>query len=406
VRLACLALVFSSACTSPCEPEGLLSAPGGGPLRYAVAFGAGAAMNGGGVGATCVACDEVFQLDSALAVRRRITVDFNGIPTVAVAGDTTVVFANDGGQEEDPGDDTIVERPPHSELFAVDASGKELWRNDLGTGEQFTRGFRRNVVAGAHTVVAIGGRRAEVYDAMTGAFRFATLARSEKAIAVDADGGVFVATGGSLFDATNDVTLRRYDASGVETWTRTWVAHTQTGQTAHASIAAAATTTDGGFVVLGEFQGAMLNTGDRDVPGGDPRYTLFVASLDGDGATRWVVPFGAIDNASLEDIAASGDAVLIGGTYHGNGNSLGLPQTPFEDDESFVSRIEPDGTVTTHVIGGPGYQAVDALVAGDDGSAIVNIFVAKADADRIVVQVGDTALDAEDQASLVLAIEI
>ena len=105
--------------------------------------------------------------------------------------------------------------------YALSGSGKELWRNDLGTGDSKSP----QLAAGPASVIVFGGSSAHVYDPTTGIVRYSTLAISFSEIVPDATGGLFLAGGGGYaIPGPSHVTVRRVDSSGIATWTASWTA--------------------------------------------------------------------------------------------------------------------------------------------------------------------------------------
>lgn len=399
MRLALVLMLLSACINPPCEPEHLDDAPTAGPgeVRHGVALDDQVHGYHANVAATanrvaCLTCSSIFYLDHTLAEQRQVDVTLVGSAMLAVTDDTTFVFDRDSGQEAD---DNGSSRPRHLQLFALSATGHELWRDDFGTGEAWQGGLVPLVIAGPASVVVYGQSQASVFDPATGALRWSTSLGLGDALVPDATGGLFIAGGALLLGpGTAHATLRHLDANGSATWTTTWSAsESRPTHGAHVIFEGAARTTDSGYVVIGAFSGALLDLGDRILQGPSSDGNWVVAALDSRGATQWAVAFGNVDNLQRMQIAAAPDGTLIGGEYAGSGAGLGLPDsTNFDDVNAFVARVDSSGAISAHAIGGDGFQTFEALAATNDGSAIVTILNGP-DLGRAVLRVGSRTFD-------------
>lgn len=384
-----------SACV-PCAPDRLDDAPSARPgeVRHGVALGAGDFVNITGTpgGVACVICGGILYFDDALREQRRVEVAFSGEPRdvlIAASSDTTLVLDRDPGTESDI--DAGATRPRHFQLFALSPAGDELWRNDLGMGDPQDPSMPL-LAAGPASVVVHSRSSARVFDPATGALRYSTPVAFGDAIAPDATGGLYV--GGSAFGFDQRparATVRYLQASGAERWTATWTVEAAAlPLTPFLSCSAVAPGQDGGFVVAVHVTGTTLDLGERKLVGPDPEINTFLVALDRDGRVQWTI---AIGNAAIvrPQIAAVPDGALLAGEYAGTGAGLGLPGS--DGPDSFVARVDRDGHITAHAIGGPGYQGLFALAAAADGSANVLVLNTTHDGVAGVMRVGDRTFD-------------
>lgn len=386
VRLvAPLAVVAGAACTGPpCQIDRLDDMPGAAPgeVRHGFALGQDAALSATASGVACLTCGGIFYFDAALTEQRHVAIDLVGSGELATGGDTTFVFDRDPGL--DPDASGGVAHPAHYQLYALSAAGRELWRDDFGTGDAWQGAVGPELLAGPGSAVIYGEAIASAFDPVTGAARWTAAIDRGDALAPDPTGGLFIASGGSqLGPATPEATLRRLDAGGTATWTVTWTT-TDTPPAVGGDVAftGAAPTAGGGLVVAGRFTTATLELGGVALDAlplhGSVDGTGFVAALDASGAARWAVAVGTSDadgQIDVRRIAALGDGAVICGDYAGAGQ-LGLPATDATSD-AFVARVDPAGAITAHAIAGDGDQTCEALAVATDGSATVAVHSAR-----------------------------
>jgi len=370
--IAACAASGSSACTgTPCQIDRLDDVPAApaGEVRHGFALGQQASLAATADGVACLTCSGVYYFNPALSEQRHVALDLQGPGELAIGGDTTFVFDRDPGLA----DSASGGAPADSQLHALSATGRELWRDDFGSGPA-----RRDLLAGPASVVIYDEEIASAFDPATGAARWIAEFDRGDAFAADATGGLFVATGDSrLGPATPEATLRRFDGGGAPTWTVTWTttdAPPAAGGDVGFTVAALAA--GGGLVVAGRFTTATLELGGLSLAAlplhGSVDGTRFVAAIDPGGAVRWAVAAGASDTDGRIDvrrIAALGDGAVICGDYAGGGQ-LGLPATDATGD-AFVARVDPDGAITAHAIAGDGDQRCEGLAVAPDGSATV-----------------------------------
>ena len=373
------ALACSAACTGPpCQIDRLEDTPAAaaGEVRHGFALAQDAELTATASGIACLTCGGIFYFDPALSEQRHVAIELTGAGELATGGDTTFVFDRDAGG--DPAATGSAARPPHYQLFALSAAGRELWRDDFGTGDAWQGAIAPELIAGPASPIIYSESVASAFDPATGEARWtAPIARGD-ALAPDAAGGLFIARGASVLGpATPEATLRHLDAGGAQTWVATWRT-TDAPPLGGGDIvfAAVAPGPDGGLVVVGRFTTTSLELGDRSVPAlplrGSTDGTSFVAALDATGATRWAFALGKSDadgRIAPRRIAALGDGAVVCGDYAGGGQ-LGLPATDATTD-AFVARVDPAGAVTGHAISGDGDQTCEGLaVAGDGGATI------------------------------------
>ena len=372
--LASLAAVTAAACTGPpCQFDRLDDMPDvvPGEVRHGFALGQDARLSATATGIACLTCSGIYYFDPALTEQRHVAIDLRGDGEIAVGGDTTFVLDRELGDLPDASGGGT---PGYYWLFALSATGRELWRDGSPVAHSVDL---PDLLAGPHSVAIYDEASATVFDPATGVTRWNSSVHGD-ALALDATGGLFVAIGGSqLGPATPEATLRHLDAGGAATWTVTWTttdAPPAVGGTV--AFTSAAPTADGGAIVAGRFTTATLELGDLSLAAlplrGSIDGTRFVAALDGGGAVRWAVAVGTSDangRIDIRRIAALGDGAVICGEYAGTGQ-LGLPSTDATDD-AFVARVDPGAAITAHAIAGRGDQSCDALAIAGDGSATV-----------------------------------
>jgi hypothetical protein len=376
--LAALSAVAGAACTGPpCQIDRLDDRPDAAPgeVRHGLALGQRASLAANADGLACLTCGGVYYFDPALSEQRHVALDLQGPGELAIGGDTTFVFDRDPGLAASPSGGA----PGDSQLHALSATGRELWRADFGSGPAW-----RGLLAGPDSVVIYDEQIASAFDPATGAPRWIAEFDRGDAFAPDATGGLFVATGDSqLGPATPEATLRRFDGGGGPSWTVTWTT-TVSPPAAGGDVAftGAAPTAGGGLVVAGRFTTATLELGGLSLAAlplhGSVNGTRFVAALDATGATRWAVAVGTSDAGGRIDvrrIAALGDGAVICGEYAGAGQ-LGLPATDATSD-AFVARVDPGGAITAHAIAGDGDQVCEALAVAADGGATIAVHSAR-----------------------------
>ena len=397
--LASLAAVAAAACTGPpCQLDRLDDTPAAAPgeVRHGFALGQDAGLSTTASGIACLTCSGIYYFDPALTEQRHVAIDLMGSGELAIGGDTTFVFDRDPGTAADAGSGGT---PADYQLFALSATGRELWRDDFGAGEAWDGVVGPELLAGPGSVVIYGGVVASVYAPATGAARWTVGLFPGDALAPDATGGLLIATGDSqLGPATPAATLRHLVAGGAPTWTVTWTTRdTPPAADGDVAFTGAAPTADGGAVVAGRFTTATLELGDLQVSAlplnGSVDGTRVVAALDAGGAVRWAARAGKSDadgRIDIRRIAALGDGAVICGDYAGAGQ-LGLPATDATSD-AFVARVDPDGTITAHAIAGDGDQRCEALAIAGDGSATVAVHSARGPGGS-ALQVGSQMFD-------------
>lgn len=398
--IAVCAAGSTSACTGmPCQIDRLEDVPAApaGQVRHGLALGQEASLVATADGVACLTCGGIYYFDPALSERRHVAVDLMGSGELAIGGDTTFVFDRDPGIAADAGSGGT---PPHYELFALSATGRELWRDDFGTGQDWHGAvLEPELLAGPGSVVIHGEAIASVYEPGTGAQRWTTALLPGDALAPDPEGGLFIAGGGSqLGPATPEATLRHLAAGGATTWTVTWTT-TDAPPAVGGDVAftGAAPTPGGGAVVAGRFTTATLELGGVSLAAlplhGSVDGTRFVAAIDPGGTVRWAVAAGTSDTDGRIDvrrIAALGDGAVICGDYAGGGQ-LGLPATDATSD-AFVARVDPDGAITAHAIRGDGDQRCEGLAVASDGSATLVVHSLRGPGGS-ALQVGDQVFD-------------
>lgn len=373
-----------AACTGPpCQIDRLDDLPAAAPgqVRHGFALAQEARLSATASGVACLTCNGIFYFDPALSEQRHIAIDLTGSGELATGGDTTFVFDRDPGRDADASGG--VAQPAHYQLYALSAAGRELWRDDFGAGAAWQGAVGPELLAGPGGVVIYGEAIASAFDPVTGAARWTAAIDRGDALAPDAAGGLFIATGASQLGTAPQATLRHLDAGGATTWTVAWTtSDTPPAVGGDVVFTGAAPAAGGGLVVAGRFTTQVLALGDLQLAAlplnGGIDGTRFVAALDASGAARWAVAIGKSDADGRIDahrIAALGDAAVICGDYAGGGQ-LGLPATDPTID-AFVARIDPGGAITAHAIAGDGDQTCEALAVATDGSATVAVHSAR-----------------------------
>jgi hypothetical protein len=371
-------LIVSSACGPPCAPERFDEDPGAAPGEVRNGFAVDQEFDVTTVptaaGVACVTCGGVWYFDHRLVEQRRVELQFAGWGALAIGNDTTFVLDRDfGAHPED-----YSER--HYQLTALSASGQQLWHDDFGLGDA-SLAVGGSILAGGTSVVVHSDSRASVFDAATGALRWSTPITFRDALAVDANGGLFIAGGAIASPPTflPHATLRHLDATGAEIWSTTWPTGARLPD--HASEVAfddAALTAGGGALVVGRFLGVSLDVGGQVIPAlpvqGASLGTFFVAALDDRGATQWVATVGKEDQESggilSLQVTPGRDGAVICGDY-GGPDVLGLPDTDGVI-HGFVARVDPRGGIVAYPVIGDSVLCA-ALTAGTDDSAVVTM---------------------------------
>ncbi|HEX3759383.1 MAG TPA: hypothetical protein VHW23_11785 [Kofleriaceae bacterium] len=385
-------ILAATACSgTPCQLDRLddMPAAASGEVRHGLALAQNAGLSATATGVACLTCGGIYYFDAALTEQRYVALDLEGTGELAMGGDTSFVF------DRDPGG---AAGPAHYQLFALSATGRELWRDDLDTGAAWQGAVGPELLAGPGGPVIYGETVASAFDPATGAPRWTATIQRGDALAPDAAGGLFIATGASVLGpATPQVTLRHLAATGTADWTATWTTGAPPNGGGNVSFAAAAPTADGGLVVAGWFTTQTLELGDVHLAAlplnGAIDGTGFVAALDGTGEVRWAIAVGTSDGSgriSPRRIAALGDAAVLCGDRAGAGQ-LGLAATDATTD-AFVARVAAGGDVTAHAIGGDGDQTCEALAVAADGSATVTIHSARGPGGS-VLRVGSQSID-------------
>ena len=165
------------------------------------------------------------------------------------------------------------------------------------------------------------------------------------AAAPDGEGGSYVtgftnfALPGQQYHHRYDAFLRRYDADGVELWTR------QFG-TNGIDQALAISVLDSDVYVSGSTTGRFPK---QELKGG---VDAWIARFDADGDPLWLEQFGTPKDDAAAAISATSAGVFAAGTTHGK---LGTEREGPSD--AFVTRIDPDGDrLWTRQFGGAGHD--------------------------------------------------
>jgi hypothetical protein len=393
MRVASTVLLISAWLCScvPCEPERLddaASAPPG-EVRHGLTFGAVDMVNviQTASGVACVTCGGILYFDQALREQRRVDVRLAGEPRdvlFATSGDTTIVLDRDLPQwNDDPS-------PRDFQLFALSAAGEELWRHDLGGGDEFLSA--PGLVAGPASVVVVDRDGADVFDPASGALRYSIPVEMFGQVTPDSSGGLFLSGSALSFDGRPaQTTVRRLDATGGQIWAATWTdALPPTNSDSFINCAAVAPTPDGGFIVAVSVTGPTLDLGERQLQGSAPEDNLFMVALAADGAVEWTVALGNAAGSRLLIVATPGGAIL-GGSYSGSNMGLGLPYA--DSPDAFVARVDRTGQVAAHAIGGSGYQGMAGLAAESDGSVNVLVLNTFDDGRGGVMHIGNRTFD-------------
>lgn len=167
MRLALAVFVLSGCSDGPCDLIHLDDAPaaGAGEVRHGLALDEQTPVTAGASGVVCLPCDRIFYLDHALVKQRSVSVSLAGSAALALSGDITFVVDSDLGTASDG-----TSGYPHFRLFALSATGHELWHNDVYTDEGWGEAGPI-VLAGPASVVVYGVRssHASIFDSATGA---------------------------------------------------------------------------------------------------------------------------------------------------------------------------------------------------------------------------------------------
>jgi hypothetical protein len=393
-----LVLVLVAGCVGPsqdqCAPARVASCPDCGPGEVRHAFvvnnGFGEAIDQRGVGLACATCNTITLFDPAFDVQRRITFqgespDSLGLQ-VAAGGDTVYVLQTDAGPPVGEFEDPPV--PTHA-LVALAADGSERWRQDLGASRDDF-----HLEAGPEGPYVFGSLQPSgFYDVIAldadGGPRW-TQPRDWALIAPDGVGGVLVTTHASASGPdTVQATVASLDSAGQQRWSHVWQASGTIPNIATGLyLYHAAPSSTGAMAIVGSFTGATLDLGDRTLTAPDQERCWFVAMIDPNGATLWAVAIRMAQNLQGTRVAIVDDEVILGAEYAGSGGVLGLPVS--DEMDSFVAVIGPAGIVRADVLGGPGWQTLDEIVAGANGTVTVALASTMGDFAEAQLQIGST----------------
>jgi hypothetical protein len=142
-------------------------------------------------------------------------------------------------------------------------------------------------------------------------------------------------------------------------------------------VAAGAT---GDVYVAGTFEGSIdLGAGTLASQGATD---VFVAKLDGSGATLWSVAFGnALAQETFGLTVRSDGNVVVSGSFEGAVDFGDGVLTSAGDSDGFVVALDPasGAHICSSRVGGPGYDVVSDVAAEDDGDTdIIGMFGATA----------------------------
>eukprot|EP00971_Amphidinium_carterae_P163549 3243022-Amphidinium_carterae.1 len=154
-----------------------------------------------------------------------------------------------------------------------------------------------------------------------------------ESIAVSGSGDVYVAGSTSIalddqaLGGSSDAFIMKLSSAGVWAWTRQ--VGTEEADVAHA----VAVGPSGNIYVAGETLGALGTTNAGD-------YDIFLASLDPDGATNWIVQRGTSSVDRANAVAVGVDAIYITGLSEGAMDG----ETHYGDSDVVTLKFSLDGT--------------------------------------------------------------
>ncbi|MBI4332773.1 MAG: SBBP repeat-containing protein [Chloroflexi bacterium] len=189
------------------------------------------------------------------------------------------------------------------------------------------------------------------------------------AVATDSSGNVYVvgSTNAALLDQTfygaSDAYIRKYDASGVELWTRQFG-----GTAAGDSDSAFGVVVDGSGnpYVVGHTTGALPLQTHLGAAGA---MDAFIRKYNSAGTEQWTRQFGstADDYAFGVALDASGNVYVAGHTY---GAMPGKPY--YGNSDAYVRKYNPSGVEQwTRQFGASGYEFVSAIALDGSGNVYV-----------------------------------
>ena len=260
----------------------------------------------------------------------------DGSGNVYVGGQTSATLP---GQTSVGGSDGFVRK--------YDASGNVLWTRQFGTtADDEVRGLAADSTGNAYVAGTAGGTlTGQISAAGDDAFirkydgdgnevwtrQFGSESDDDAlSVAVDGTGSPYV-TGrargplpGQTWSGDRDVFLRKYDASGIDLWTR------QFGTTLRDEANGVAVDANGFAYIVGESRGAL--SGQTSAGNGD----IFVRHYDPSGSDLWMRQFGTagLDHARAVAVSSSGAAYVAGRS------GAALPdQTSAGDADAFVVKF-------------------------------------------------------------------
>jgi hypothetical protein len=178
-----------------------------------------------------------------------------------------------------------------------------------------------------------------------------------RALTFGSDGEVYLAGASSLSPVGSTAFLSKYDVEGVEIWTQTL------GLSVSDAATALAVSTDGSLYIAG------TTPPEHDRLKEENGRNVFIAKYDSDGTKIWTKIFGSIFDESVSGIATGDDGeIYVAGTTQGSfdGQINNVFNSPYD---SFVTRINPDGTrAWTRFLGPSSGDLGGYLTIGLDGA--------------------------------------
>ena len=138
---------------------------------------------------------------------------------------------------------------------------------------------------------------------------------------------------------------------------------------------------DGAPTALAVTGAAVIAGLTRMPPASRGQPGAFVAALDREhGAPHWQLAFDATDWSTINQLAALGDDVIVGGAFAGTLRAAGRVVSSAGASDGFVARVRSTGEVAWLVrVGGAGADAIQGVAARGHAIAIAGSFAAGAE---------------------------
>jgi hypothetical protein len=267
-------------------------------------------------------------------------------------------------------------------LSKYDSAGNLQWTKLVGSAGTAS-GYSMALNSGGNGVVIAGSTTADlstsaIADGNTDSFvasydddgsqnwqtQIPTLSQNQAAaVSVDASGNVYIGgsvTGvlgaGQTSSGGSDAYVTKLSSTGKIVYEQ------QFGTSGSDSVAATATTSDGGLVV------ASTQNGEA--------YLTKYANGDATGAPQWTVDVGALDNGQLAGLTVSGNQIYLAGSSQNAALNAGGAATIVNpssgNSDAFVFNVTDNGTTATpnyvSYVGTSGVDKAGGVTVGSDGT--------------------------------------